>query len=114
MHQEKWVKFGSSFIVTHTTTRTPYHYEWVSSEADRKEEEEESSVDDDEDGDINNPAPHPMLTSDEEDCPLPLLTSDNENNAAPPLPASGVDQDGDDNQAPPVPELPLRTQPSTL
>ena len=93
---------------------TPYHYEWISSEADRKEEEEESSVEDDEDDDINNPAPPPILTSDDEDGRPPLLTSDNEDNTAPPLPASGVDQDGDDNQAPPVPELPLRTQPSTL
>jgi len=107
---EVWIQL---YCNTHDDEHgTPYHYEWISSEADRKEEEEESSVDDDEDGDINNPAPPPMLTSDEEDCPLPLLTPDNKDHTAPPLPASGVDQDGDDNQAPPVPELPLRTQPS--
>ena len=95
---------------------TPYHYEWISVEADRKEEEEEgeSSVEDDEDDDNNNPAPPPILTSDDEDGLLPLLTSGNDDNTAPPLPASGVDQDGDDNQALTVPELPLRTQHSTL
>ena len=93
---------------------TPYHYEWISDEADRKEEEGESSVEDDEDDENNNPAPPPILTSDDEDSLLPLLTSGNDDNTAPPLPASGVDQDGDDNQALPVPELPLRTQQSTL
>ena len=93
---------------------TPYHYEWISVEADRKEEEGESSVEDDEDDENNNPAPPPILTSDDEDSLLPLLTSGNDDNTAPPLPASGVDQDGDENQALPVPELPLRTQQSTL
>ena len=109
---EVWIQL---YCNTHDDEHgTPYHYEWISSEADRKEEEEESSVEGDEDDDINNPAPPPILTSDDEDGPLPLLTSDDEDNTAPPLPASDVEQDGDDNQAPPVPELPLRTQPSTL
>ena len=71
-------------------------------------------MEDDEDDENNNPAPPPILTSDDEDSLLPLLTSGNDDNTAPPLPASGVDQDGDDNQALPVPELPLRTQQSTL
>ena len=67
---------------------TPYHYEWISFGSDGSEEEEESGVE--EDDDENNPAP------------LPLLTSDTE------------DDDDDNRQAPPVPELPLRTQLSTL
>ena len=107
---EVWIQL---YCNTHDDEHgTPYHYEWISSEADRKEEEEESSVEDDEDDDINNPAPPPILTSDEKDGPLPL--PDNEDNTALPLPASGVDQDGDNIQALPVPELPLGTQPSML
>ena len=109
---EVWIQL---YCNTHEDEHgTPYHYEWVSSEADRKEGEEESSVEDDEDDDINNPAPPPILTSDDEDGRPPLLTSDNKDNTAPPLPPSEVDQDSDDNKAPPVPELPLRTQPSTF
>lgn len=48
---------------------TPYHYEWISVEADRSEEEEESGVDDDED----NPAlPLPVLPLRAQLSPLSL------------------------------------------
>ena len=89
---------------------TPYHYEWISVEANRNEEGEGSSAEDDEDDDYNNPAPHPIFTSDDEDGPLPLPPSDDEEDTAPPSSAPDVDSDQDNYQAPLVPELPLRIQ----
>ena len=91
---------------THDDTYgTPYHYEWISFKEEVSEEEEESGMDDDDD-DENNPAPLPLLTSDEDN------SNDGDNPAAP-LPVSGVDNDDENKTDLPLPELPLRTQLST-
>ena len=81
---------------------TPYHYEWISTEAGvSKEGEEESGMEDD-NNETNDPSPFHTSTSDEDN-----VDDEDDNPAAPRLMSDTDDNDSKANAAPSMPILPL-------